>query len=394
MSENEIQDRQDPDETATAKPARPSEIVGPHADSKTKRWSRNAGWVIEALLLGWAYTRGYFSKTPVSSRLADPVAGPIPADVTGQNLAAEVPVHAPEKTGRAADRNLDKESGLDVARRHQWGTLFVVCAFALGIAGGVGFLYAYWSGGNNQLLGASGAVFLAGFGAALILYSHWLTAHKEATEPREKLPSSPPEREALLDDYCAGIHEVHRRSLLKWMGLAGTGVFAAMVLSLMRSLGMSPYPALSTTVWKRGQRLMTQEGNPVSVNSLQTGSTVTVFPEGSLGSEKAQTVLIRVQEQLLQLPADRAGWAPMGYVAYSRVCTHAGCTVGLFETTTNLLLCPCHQSTFDVLRAAAPTGGPAARPLPQLPLYADSDGNLRAAGEFSAPPGPGFWGMS
>ena len=88
---------------------------------------------------------------------------------------------------------------------------------------------------------------------------------------------------------------------------------------------------------------------------------VTVFPEGSIGDEKAQTVLIRVKEQLLRLPEDRADWAPMGYLAYSRVCTHAGCPVGLYEAESHLLLCPCHQSTFNVLEAAQPTGGPAAR---------------------------------
>ena len=123
------------------------------------------------------------------------------------------------------------------------------------------------------------------------------------------------------------------------------------------------------------------------------GSFQIVFPEDSIGDEKAQTVLIRVKENLLQLPADRADWAPQGYVAYSRVCTHAGCTVALYEKTTCLLLCPCHQSTFDVLRAAQPTSGPAARPLPQLPLYADADGTLRAGGGFTQPPGPGFWDM-
>ena len=83
----------------------------------------------------------------------------------------------------------------------------------------------------------------------------------------------------------------------------------------------------------------------------------------------------------------------MGYLAYSRVCTHAGCPVGLYQKQSHLLLCPCHQSSFDVLNGAEPTGGPAARPLPQLPLYADADGTLRAGGAFTAPPGPGFWGM-
>ncbi len=139
---------------------------------------------------------------------------------------------------------------------------------------------------------------------------------------------------------------------------------------------MSPDKSLYSRIWQGGQRLVTIDGKPVSLASLQPGSMVTVFPEDQIGAERAQTVLIRVKEHLLQLPEDRATWAPGGYVAYSRVCTHAGCPVGEFEAEQSVLLCPCHQSTFDVLRAAAPTGGPAARPLPQLPLYADADGTL------------------
>jgi ubiquinol-cytochrome c reductase iron-sulfur subunit len=168
---------------------------------------------------------------------------------------------------------------------------------------------------------------------------------------------------------------------------------AAIVISLFRSLGQPPGSSLFTRVWKQGQRLTGLDGTPITVNALQPGSSMVVFPEESVGDEKSQTVLIRVREELLQLPKDRADWAPMGYVAYSRVCTHAGCPVGVFESTTDLLMCPCHQSTFDVLRAAQPTSGPADRPLPQLPLYVDADGTLRAAGGFSEPPGPGFWGM-
>jgi ubiquinol-cytochrome c reductase iron-sulfur subunit len=165
-----------------------------------------------------------------------------------------------------------------------------------------------------------------------------------------------------------------------------------MAVSLFRSLGRSPDPILFSRVWKRGQRLTDSNGTPVSVNTLEPGSTLIVFPEGKIGDERAQTVLIRVDERLI--PRDRrASWAPKGYLAYSRVCTHAGCPVGLYEVTTCQLMCPCHQSTFDVLRGARPTGGPAARPLPQLPLYADADGTLRAADGFTTPPGPGFWGM-
>ena len=296
------------------------------------------------------------------------------------------------KSGRAEDREMESES--QMRRRERLGTGLVVCFFLIAILGGIGFLIAYWSGGNNtQLLGGSLAVFLGAMGITLVLWARWLMSHKEAVEPRHALASSPSAEKAAAKAFCDGVHDVRRRRLLTWMGLSGAGLFGTMVLSLLRSLGMSPDKSLYSRIWKGGQRLVTMDGKPVSLTSLQPGSMVTVFPEDQIGAERAQTVLIRVKEQLLQLPQDRASWAPGGYVAYSRVCTHAGCPVGEFEAEQSILLCPCHQSTFDVLRAAAPTGGPAARPLPQLPLYADADGTLRAGGGFTAPPGPGFWGM-
>ena len=104
---------------------------------------------------------------------------------------------------------------------------------------------------------------------------------------------------------------------------------------------------------------MTTEGRLVTTETLRPGSTVSVFPENRVGQVNAQAVLVRVDEQLLRLPKAKAVWAPQGYLAYSRVCTHAGCSVGLYEAETCLLECPCHQSTFDVLSAAQPTGGPA-----------------------------------
>jgi ubiquinol-cytochrome c reductase iron-sulfur subunit len=308
-------------------------------------------------------------------------------------LPAKHSPESPPKSGRAEDRELESEAQL--LRRESVGTGLVVGFFLMAMLGGIGFLIAYWSGGNNtQLLGGSLAVFLCGMGVTLVVWARQLMSHKEAVEPRHALKSTPLAEKAVAKAFCDGVHDVRRRKLLVWMGLSGAGLFGTMVLSLLRSLGMSPDKSLYSRIWQGGQRLVTMDGKPVSLTTLDPGSTVTVFPEDQIGDERAQTVLIRVKEQLLQLPESRASWAPGGYVAYSRVCTHAGCPVGEFEAEQSVLLCPCHQSTFDVLRAAAPTGGPAARPLPQLPLYADADGTLRAGGGFTAPPGPGFWGMS
>lgn len=296
-------------------------------------------------------------------------------------------------SGRSEDRELDTET--QMRRREGVGTVLVLCFFLLALVGGVSFIVAYWSGGNNtQWLGGSLAVCLCGMGITFVLWARWLMSHKQAVERRHPLQSSGLAERAAANTFCEGVQDVRRRRLLMWMAMGGAGLFGTMVLSLLRSLGASPDQSLYSRIWKGGERLMTLDGKPVSLTSLQPGSMVTVFPEDQIGDERAQTVLIRVDEQKLDLPAKRTHWAPDGYVAYSRVCTHAGCPVGEYEAEQSVLLCPCHQSTFDVLRAATPTGGPAARPLPQLPLYADADGTLHAGGGFTAPPGPGFWGIS
>jgi ubiquinol-cytochrome c reductase iron-sulfur subunit len=131
------------------------------------------------------------------------------------------------------------------------------------------------------------------------------------------------------------------------------------------------------------------------VGDLGIGSIVTVFPQGFENSENGQavdqTVLIRISNEDVVTGKGRETWGPHGYIAYSKVCTHLGCPVGLYEQQLELLVCPCHQSQFDVTKAAIPIFGPAPRPLPQLPLYVDASGNLRSQNGFDQPVGPGFW---
>ncbi len=305
-----------------------------------------------------------------------------------ESSAATLPV--PEASERANDRKLDPRG--DVQSHERGGSTLVLTSFLIAVLAGIGFLFVYWTNAENLLLGVTLAVCFGALGVALVLYAHRLMPAKEATEPREEHHSSVEDRIAAEKEFYAE-PDFHRRGLLKWIALTATGMVAAMIVSIIRSLGRPPGPSLFSTVWKRGDALRTPDNGVVTINALQPGNVMIVFPEGSIGDEKAQTVLVRVRPEDLQLPKERGSWAPMGYLAYSRVCTHAGCSVGMFEATTCQLMCPCHQSTFDVLKAAQPTGGPAARPLPQLPLYADADGTLRAGGGFTEPPGPGFWEM-
>jgi len=249
----------------------------------------------------------------------------------------------------------------------------------------------YWTTYQTMLMGWTLGLSLALFGVAFVLWGHESSLGKEVSQPREIPSSDPKERQLVFEEFYPPGEGIQRRRLLAVMGTAVAAFFAATVVSFLRSFTNPPDQSLFGEVWKSGDRLVDTDGKPVPNNALVTGSTMIVFPEGQVGSVHAQTVLIRVNPADLRLPPDRSDWAPMGYVAYSRVCTHAGCPVAEFQAESNVLLCPCHQSTFAVLEGARPTGGPAARSLAQLPLYAGGDGFLHAGGDFSKKPGPGFW---
>jgi ubiquinol-cytochrome c reductase iron-sulfur subunit len=134
------------------------------------------------------------------------------------------------------------------------------------------------------------------------------------------------------------------------------------------------------------------DGTPVRPSDLSADGVVTVWPEGHTEDADAPTLLIRTRDsQDFKPRSGRGDWTVEGVVAYSKLCTHVGCPVGLYQAEEGLLLCPCHQSTFDVLDGARPVFGPAARPLPQLPLAVDDQGAVIATGDFSGPVGPGFW---
>jgi ubiquinol-cytochrome c reductase iron-sulfur subunit len=190
-----------------------------------------------------------------------------------------------------------------------------------------------------------------------------------------------------------GEEKIGRRSALVRLLLAAGGALGLAALFPIRSLGPSPGDTLLRTPWRAGQRLVTEEGDPVNANDLTLDSFVSVFPEGFVGSPDGQAVLVRVEPSSLRLPSGLVAGAPDGFVAYSKVCTHAGCPVGLYLAATHQLRCPCHQSTFDVLNGAEPVYGPAPRPLPQLPLMIDADGTIRATGDFDAPVGASFWSL-
>jgi quinol---cytochrome c reductase iron-sulfur subunit len=267
-------------------------------------------------------------------------------------------------------------------------------AFILSIVTSLALAVVYARGGQPQLEGAFLAVAFGALGTGIILWARDLLSPEVLIEEREPEPSPPGVRAATETALEMGEREITRRSALSRLLVGALGALGLAALFPIRSLGPGPGRSLFHTQWGPGARLVDEEGRPVRVRDLEVGSVVTVFPEGFVGSPVSQALLIRVEPASLQLSAERLAWAPNGVVAYSKICTHAGCPVGLYHASTHQLLCPCHQSTFDVLRAATPVFGPASRPLPQLPLEAGNDGVLRARADFQEPVGPGFWNRS
>jgi ubiquinol-cytochrome c reductase iron-sulfur subunit len=216
----------------------------------------------------------------------------------------------------------------------------------------------------------------------------------DETQSRHHEPVSEHDQEAAAETVMGGVGELKRRTFLSRLLVGAAGALGLAALFPIRSLGEVPGDTPFFTKWKRGSRLVDVGGNVVTRETLKVDSFTTVFPEGSVGSADSQAVLIKVQPELLQLPSDRAEGAPEGLVCYSKVCTHAGCPLGLYLAADHELRCPCHQSTFDVLNGAEPVYGPAPRALPQLLIEVDDDGTLRAMGDFTEPVGPAFWNIT
>jgi ubiquinol-cytochrome c reductase iron-sulfur subunit len=266
----------------------------------------------------------------------------------------------------------------------------VIACFLVSAACALALAVVYILGGQPQAEGALLGASLLGLGTGLVLWAHFFLPHGPYVQERETLPSAPAEREAFEEALDRRGVMTRRRVILASLGTA-LGALAVAFVFPVRSLGPNPGNALETTPWRRNRRAVTSDGSAVLAADVPLDGLVTVFPEGHVDSADGQVVLLRVRPERIHALAGRESWSPEGLIAYSKVCTHAGCPVGLFETTTGQLLCPCHQSAFDALHGADPVVGPAARALPQLPLAVDADGFVIAQSDFHEPVGPSYW---
>lgn len=261
----------------------------------------------------------------------------------------------------------------------------IAIALAVAILGSGGFIAAYAAGGDRLYEGLALALAAAGLCAALLGWAFWIVPDEQVVD-RLEYPSPPQERALQTAVVAEDLREVTRPRLLLLMLGGAVAAFCAALVVPFRSLGLAPDGLLFHTRWRNGERLVREDGSFVHVNDLAVDSATTVFPESAVDDPQSQAMLIRLPA-VRQVPGDTAE----GYVAYSKICTHAGCPVALYRAKAQQLLCPCHQSLFDVVENGAVVSGPADHPLPRLPLIAGPDGILRAAGDFNAPVGPGFW---
>ena len=264
-------------------------------------------------------------------------------------------------------------------------------------------------GAMNITLGFTmgAAIFLIGAGA--IQWAKKLMPDVEVVQERHDLSSPAEATGEAAANYERGKEEsgfarfkIIRRTLIGAMVL-----FPIPLIVMLRDLWVSPpgnpspSELLTTTLWKDGIRVVTDPTNlPLRPEDIPVGGLVSAAPadleevqaaEGNLNARgKAAIILVRMD------PADIVsqqgdGWDYQGIVAYSKICTHVGCPIALYEQRTHHLLCPCHQSTFDLADSGNVVFGPAARRMPQLPIGVDVEGFIVAKAPFAEPVGPSFW---
>jgi quinol---cytochrome c reductase iron-sulfur subunit len=264
----------------------------------------------------------------------------------------------------------------------------------------VGFIALYIAKPDTQLLGATLGLALVFLAAACLVAGKRVVPQSEAEKERPELEHLQ-EQDEVLAVIAQGGEGVSRKRFFFLAGGGAVGLLGAALLTPALSCGPEANRILSRSPWRRGILLVTERDEPIAAAGIVIGELVTAFPSAADKEDIASPVIVvRVRPDELDLPAERRGWAPDGLVAYSKICTHAGCAVSeyrypSYEPTAPgpAVVCPCHYSTFSVTEGGKRIFGPAGRALPQLPLEVDADGYLVAAGDFSGRPGPSWWGV-
>jgi ubiquinol-cytochrome c reductase iron-sulfur subunit len=301
----------------------------------------------------------------------------------------------------------------DKSKKHEKAAVRQVAAlFLASVVGSAFAIYAYFAfpltddlgtvRNNTVLLGLGITLGLLGIGIGAVHWAKTLMPDNEVAEPRHQTRGSEEVRARAVEIIKLADSEsgFSRRKLIRRSLYTALALFPLPAIMIFGDLGPNPGDTLRHTMWKKGTRLTKDPtGTPIKASDVTIGSVFHVIPEGLAELEhhkleekaKAAVLLVRLDPADLKEAADRKTWSYDGIVAYSKICTHVGCPVALYEQHTHHLLCPCHQSTFDVTDACKVVFGPASRPLPQLPITVDAEGYLIAQSDFTEPVGPSFW---
>ena len=338
--------------------------------------------------------------------------GGLPERFTNPGLPAHVARAA--DLGEDAARRAEKQVAALFVVSIVSTLLFVVAYFAIDVDQTVFVPGIGMTGASNVALGVTLGLGLLGIGFGVVHWAKTLMPDVEVVEERHPLRASDESRDRVVQVLGEGGQDsqITRRPLIKYTLGGALGLFAVpLVLQVGGSLGPMPQKSLSLTFWNGGpsgpgeeptfrpMRLMRDpENTAIRADEVTLGSVFHVLPEGLLDLEKhvleekakAAVLLIRLDPDLIESQKQR-DWGFQGIVAYSKICTHVGCPVGLYEQQTHHLLCPCHQSTFDVTQDCKVIFGPAKRALPQLKIAVDDEGYLVSAQPFAEAVGPSFW---
>jgi ubiquinol-cytochrome c reductase iron-sulfur subunit len=251
------------------------------------------------------------------------------------------------------------------------------------------------------------------FGTAILLIGtgaiHWakkLMSDVELVQERKQMQPKIEDQQEALEMARIGAQEsgIGERKLIRRTLLGALGLFPLPFVVMLRDLGPAPRGELKSTAWTRGLPIVTDISyQKIRPDDIPVGNLVSAMPENILEiqhqdhnlNERGKSAIILVRMRPEEIKSQQGeGWDYQGILAFSKICTHAGCPIALYEQRTHHLLCPCHQSIFDLSDSAQAIFGPARRRLPQLAIEVNSEGYLVARADFQEPVGPSFWERS
>jgi ubiquinol-cytochrome c reductase iron-sulfur subunit len=337
----------------------------------------------------------------------------LPAEQEAAHGAVEVADAPFADPGLPAHRPRIQDIDERAAKRSERAVAFL---FVLSMLATVGFIASYvifpvdkivfiWPFGHvsalNFSLGLTLGVALFAIGAGAVHWARTLMSDVEVADDRHAIEAEPEVKAKVLADFAAGAEEsaFGRRKLIRNTLFGALALVPLSGVMLLRDLGPLPEKKLRQTLWSKGKQLINVNTmEPLRPEDVVVGSLTFAMPEGLTEDAhdfqtqiaKAALMIIRIQPENIKDKRERE-WAHEGIVAFSKICTHVGCPISLYEQQTHHVLCPCHQSTFDLSDGARVIFGPAGHSLPQLRIGVNSEGNLEALGDFEEPVGPAFW---